>query len=92
MDERWRAKAPGYNRRRLYGIDPEQYAALLAAQDHRCAICHTETPGGKGSWHVDHDHTTKAIRGLLCHACNIGLGNFDEDPARLLAAAAYLGG
>lgn len=41
-------------RHRLYGITPEEYAARFAAQDNRCAICRTATPGGKG-WHLDHD-------------------------------------
>lgn len=77
-------------RQYLYGLTPEQYEALLERQGGKCAICDTETPGGKGSWHVDHDHETKKVRGLLCHNCNIALGNFKDDPVLLEAAAAYL--
>jgi len=91
MDARWRERYPGYNRQRLYGITPEQYAALLASQDGRCAICRTDTPNGKG-WHVDHDPATKRIRGVLCGGCNNGLGNFRDNPARLRCAADYLTG
>jgi len=91
MDARWRETKPGYNRQRLYGITPEQYAALLASQDGRCAICRTDTPNGKG-WHVDHDPATKRIRGVLCGGCNNGLGNFRDNPAALRAAADYLTG
>lgn len=81
---------PAYNRQYLYGLTPEQYAALLEKQDNRCAICRTDTPGGKGGWHVDHDHKTGAVRGLLCNDCNNGLGRFLDDPARLRAAIEYL--
>lgn len=76
-------------RHRLYGITPEDYAARFAAQDSRCAVCRTDTPGGKG-WHLDHDHATGAVRGILCHRCNLALGNFKDDPDRLRAALAYL--
>lgn len=79
-----------YNRRYLYGVTPERYAEMLAEQDNACAVCRTTKPGGKGSWHIDHDHATEAIRGLLCHHCNIGLGNFKDDPGYLRAAIAYL--
>lgn len=90
MAARWRAKAPGYNRRYLYGLEPGQYDAMLAAQDGRCAICRTDAPGGRGSWHVDHEHATGRVRGLLCHRCNLMLGNAQDDPARLRAAVEYL--
>lgn len=74
----------------LYGVTPEQYAALLEQQDNRCAICRTDTPGGKGGWHVDHDHDTKAVRGLLCHNCNLMLGHAQDNADTLRAALAYL--
>jgi hypothetical protein len=74
----------------LYGITSEQYAALLEQQGDRCAICRTDTPGGKGGWHVDHDHAIGRVRGLLCHYCNLALGNFKDDPTRLRAALEYL--
>jgi hypothetical protein len=40
--------------------------------------------------YVDHDHRSGQIRGLLCNACNTAIGLFDEDLARLAAAAFYL--
>ncbi len=88
--DRWRAKAPGYMREYLYGITREQYAELLESQGRRCAICRSDTPGGKGDWHLDHDHATGRRRGLLCHACNIALGYLEDDPERLRAAIEYL--
>jgi predicted nucleic acid-binding Zn ribbon protein len=79
-----------YNRRYLYGLTPEQYEAMLAEQEGRCAICRTDDAGGKGGWHVDHDHATGSVRALLCHHCNLGLGNFRDDPVQLRSAADYL--
>jgi len=86
---RWLQRSPGYMRQYLYGITPEEYAALLESQDGRCAICRAIESGGKG-WHLDHDHETKRNRGILCHRCNLMLGNANDDPERLRAAAEYL--
>lgn len=77
---------------RKYGLSVADWDAMLARQDGRCAICRTDRPGGRGEqWHIDHCHETGDVRGLLCHNCNVGLGNFGDDPGRLLAAMAYLG-
>lgn len=75
-----------------YGITIDQYDAMLVAQGGRCAICPSTTPGGHGGrrFHVDHDHTTGVVRGLLCSPCNSGLGHLGDNPDRLRAALAYL--
>ncbi|MGH9178293.1 MAG: endonuclease VII domain-containing protein, partial [Acidimicrobiales bacterium] len=76
--------------KRTYGITPEVYDELLARQEGVCAICRRQpTPGI--SLHVDHDHDSGRIRGLLCFRCNNALGDFDDDHDRLYAALRYLG-
>jgi hypothetical protein len=62
--------------------------ALDAAAQGLCAICQTFV--GEGLV-VDHDHQRGHVRGLLCSPCNLGLGAFADDPARLLTAIRYLG-
>lgn len=75
---------------RKYGVTPEWAAAQLEAQGGLCAICKTDSPGGRGRWHVDHDHETGAVRGLLCCACNLGIGHLKDSTDVLRAALAYL--
>lgn len=82
---------PTMNKRAMlrwkYDISLEEFEALVTEQGNRCAICDTEfskTP------HVDHDHETGAVRGLLCSPCNTGLGHFRDDVVRLRGAVAYL--
>lgn len=78
-------------RQYLYGLTPEQYAEMLEEQGGVCAICGTDEWPGKGNRpHVDHDHSTGRVRGILCSHCNHGLGKFRDDPERLRAAAEYL--
>lgn len=81
--------------KRTYGLSTEQYAAMLALQGNRCGICGSfssgvMTKGGHARWHVDHDHTTGRVRGLLCGPCNVGLGGFKDNPVALRNAAIYL--
>ena len=76
--------------RRNFGLSLEEYDAMFADQGGRCAIC-GQPPRKGSSLHVDHDHETGEVRGLLCFRCNGGLGQFKEDADRLLAALEYLG-
>lgn len=87
--EATREKAAWANRKSRYGLGQAEFHALLAAQGGACPICKTQTPGRRG-WDVDHDHDNGAVRGILCHACNIFIGIAGEDVARLAAAMAYL--
>lgn len=59
---------------------------LLAAQGGVCALC------GRLSdrWCLDHDHDNEMVRGVLCYSCNVGIGQFGDDPDRLMQAMDYL--
>lgn len=74
--------------RNLYGITGEQYNDMVLAQCGTCQIC-GQVPDRPLV--VDHDHLSGAVRALLCHTCNVGLGHFKDDPDRLSTAIHYLG-
>ena len=77
--------------KRSYGISVSQFESMLAAQGGVCAGCGTDTPGaGISQWHVDHDHLTNAVRGILCGTCNWALGNTRDNPDTLIRLANYL--
>lgn len=73
--------------RATYGLTVEQFDTRLKAQDGRCAICRDEP---KTVLHVDHDHVTTQVRGLLCHNRNVALGLLHDDLGRAEALVAYL--
>lgn len=75
--------------RKKYGITVAEYEEMFAAQQGCCMICNRPDVGGK-RLNVDHDHDTGQARGLLCRACNRGIGMFGDDPELVMAAADYL--
>jgi hypothetical protein len=80
-------KASNKHRMNKYGITEEQYNDILLSQNSLCGIC--KKPSDK-TLHVDHNHKTGEIRGLLCSGCNTGIGHFKEDIDSLTNAIKYL--
>jgi DNA anti-recombination protein RmuC len=76
--------------KRVFGITLKQYRQMFKDQDGCCAICGISHNKLKVKLHVDHDHTTGKIRGLLCSICNISLGGFRDSPEILQKAIEYL--
>lgn len=78
---------------RKFGISPDDYDRMLAEQGGGCALCgkRAEDQTRYSTYlHIDHDHVTGRIRGLLCDQHNLLLGRFNDDPQILRKAAAYL--
>lgn len=69
-----------------YGITVQDVTRMRDQQRNSCAICSKQLLVA----HIDHDHKTGVVRGLLCPSCNHGLGNFLDDPALLMRAIEYL--
>lgn len=80
--------------RKKFGIGLAEYNLMLALQRNACAIC--EKPesvvrNGKDQFlSVDHNHSTGAIRGLLCTNCNVAIGMLCDDVSVLTKAISYL--
>jgi hypothetical protein len=71
-----------------YGISETEFHALWTKQAGACAICKRQFADVE--YRIDHDHKTGAVRGLLCVACNTGIGLLQDSPTVIAAAAAYI--
>src|SRR4030095_6964676 len=71
-----------------HGMTPVEYARHHAPS--HCPICQELMRPEKRGIHLDHDHATLEIRGIICRECNIMLGKARDNPYILLAAVAYL--
>ena len=67
---------------------------MLKKQNYKCAICHNEfkifTDSHIKDIHIDHNHITNKVRGLLCIKCNSGIGYLNDDINLLKEAIKYL--
>lgn len=73
--------------KKTYGLTLEDVESMKILQENKCKICNTlfvKEP------HIDHDHVTGKVRGLLCTKCNVAIGMFEEDEERLISAIQYL--
>jgi len=79
-----------YRLMKQYGLTVEKYDELLFLQNGKCAICLLDFSEMKNPPHIDHDHTTGEVRGLLCSKCNPAIGLLQDDYKLCLNAAKYL--
>jgi hypothetical protein len=84
----YRERNPLRQRMTHYGLDQDDYELMV---DRGCAICHADfefCPNLKP--HIDHDHQTGKVRGVLCQPCNLALGHVRDDPAVVASMLRYL--
>jgi len=91
--------ARNWQLKKKYGLEPGEFDVWWQACRGKCFICKKsmDVPRlsrgqGLNVVAVDHDHKTGKIRGLLCNACNKGLGLFKDDVEILNSAIQYLEG
>jgi len=75
---------------RAYGLTISQVENQITLQNEMCAIkgCYRSITDSKAC--IDHDHETGAVRGILCHQCNVSLGLLRESVAILKGLILYL--
>jgi hypothetical protein len=73
-----------------HGLSPAKQKVLRAEKGGYCDICGIHEDEKTRQHAIDHCHTTGAIRGLLCHSCNVGIGYFKDDPTLLESAINYI--
>lgn len=80
------------NRWKKYGIIATNFDSVYERKliEKVCGICGEHKDNLKSPLHLDHDHRTGLARGFLCHQCNSGLGNFNDDIDLLERAISYL--
>ena len=83
-------KSKEYRLKYRFGITLEDYNQLFNNQQGCCAICGVHQSELQRALDIDHSHKTGEIRGLLCGACNLLLGNGKDNPEILRIAADYL--
>jgi hypothetical protein len=96
--KKWREENDEYNKKKkriyhletTYGITIDEYNKFFEQQKGRCKICGKHQKNFKNALHVDHDHKTGKIRGLLCGNCNRTLGYFNENPLIFIKMAKYV--
>lgn len=75
---------------RHLGLDPDLVAARFKDHDGLCDICGEPSAEPHPRLHIDHDHETGELRGLLCHNCNTAIGLLRDSSELVMQAAAYL--
>ncbi len=73
-----------YHIRKNYKVSLEEAERLFEQKEKGCEVCKVQGP-----MHIDHDHKTGAVRGILCHGCNLAFGHAKESPEILRALADY---
>lgn len=79
-----------YNLRSRYNLSVDEYREILANQNNKCAICGCDINKKENRPHIDHNHLTNKIRGILCGNCNMGIGLLKDDINVIRNAVKYL--
>lgn len=74
-----------------YGLSWDDFQKIVSTQGGACPICKNQLDfNANRRVHIDHDHATGKVRGVLCNWCNSGLGRFKDNARWLDAAAQYI--
>ncbi len=77
-------------RLKKYGLDVQSFGQLMKEQRNCCRLCGDPFVGSSKDTHIDHDHSTGTVRGIVHSHCNLLLGLAKDSPGILRKAAEYL--
>jgi len=81
---------------RKYGLSYNEYIEMIKKSNDKCAICNREERRNLGKKEkltqlcIDHSHSSKKVRGLICYGCNLLLGYAEDNIEFLKSAIQYL--
>lgn len=85
----YKIKRQDHHAKVKYGISGEEYRRRISQG--YCDICKTTEAGGRhNKWHVDHNHQTGELRGILCSRCNLMIGWLENNAHLIPAMESYL--
>jgi len=74
-----------------YNLSKDNISKILLNQNNLCLICDKDLSRlSNREIHIDHNHSTGKVRGILCSSCNKGLGFFKDNIKNLKRAVYYL--
>lgn len=85
-----RVNKQNYYYKKKFGMSKEEILALLNSQDNKCKLCGKELTLDTKETHVDHNHTTGNVRGVLCYRCNLMTGFIENKRYLLIKITEYL--
>ena len=77
-----------YRIRNRYKVSVEEAERLLKQKQLGCEACGVKPTEAR--MHIDHDHKTGKVRGILCHHCNVVLGMVGDDINHIEAVICYM--
>ena len=91
-DKRYQSAWRGAGYKKKFNLTEDDVIKLLASQNNSCGICLKPLTYPHQWTHLDHDHTTNKVRGILCGTCNVGLGKLGDSIETLQKAIDYVKG
>ena len=88
--EKYRATCKRAQRKLRWG-SPDEYETRLSKQNGLCTLCGKPFDNSElGKPVQDHNHETEELREFIHRRCNLGIGNFLDNPELCIKAAEYL--
>jgi hypothetical protein len=75
--------------KRTYGLSIDEYNEIVSKSNNTCYICGRKSYSDR-RLHLDHDHKTGKVRGILCARCNWYLATIEKNPGILDKIKLYL--